>query len=528
MCRQYGIRKRSPLTGVTPPFVPIFKKGSRSECGNHRGVSLISVASKLLASIILHRLTPTRNELLREEQAGFRPGRGCIDHIFTLRQVLEHRYTFSQSTVVVFLDIKGAFDSVDRSTLVGLLSQTRDTDKYVKLLQAIYAQTSGRMRAYGELSPPFDITSGVRQGCPLSPFLFTFVMDDCFQRTLVDSNGGGVELLPGAKLCDLEYADDAGLLSDDPQVLQHILDRLEYTVSSYGMTFAPHKCKILLQDWQGVVPVLTLGGERLEIVERFMYLGSYIGPAGLGDEISQRIAKARVAFGNLRHLWHRRDISLSLKGRVYNASIRSVLLYACETWSVRSDDVQRLPVFDHRCLRSIAGVWWEHRISNELVRQRIFGTGPLSQPISSFISHHRLRWLGHVLRMPSHRLPHRALWARPGTSWKRRSRGQRMTWVRGMRMLTLPLGKVGRSRLPGWGPKDEVQTWLNTLSDMAMSRIQWRTCCKAPELSPHTYITQHSFSHILLPLICSHFNRFIIVLWHFRPCTIIVPGFIEC
>ena len=76
-------------------------------------------------------------------------------------------------------------------------------------------------------------------------------------------------------------------------------------------------------------------------------------------------------------------------------------------------------------------------------------------------------------------------------------------------MLTLPLGKVGRSRLPGSEPKDEFQTWLNTLSDMAVSRSQWRTCCKSPELSPHTYITQHSFSHILLPL---YLFTFLIVL----------------
>ncbi|CAH8543079.1 unnamed protein product [Dicrocoelium dendriticum] len=66
-------------------IVPIFKEGSRSECGSHRGISLISITSKLLASIILHRLTGTRESQIREEQAGFRRGSGCIDHIFTLR-----------------------------------------------------------------------------------------------------------------------------------------------------------------------------------------------------------------------------------------------------------------------------------------------------------------------------------------------------------------------------------------------------------------------------------------------------------
>ncbi|CAH8585359.1 unnamed protein product [Schistosoma haematobium] len=69
--------------------VPIFKKGSRRSCNNYRGISLLPIASKLLASVILRRLFKTRERLTREEQAGFRSGRGCIDHIFTLRQMLE-------------------------------------------------------------------------------------------------------------------------------------------------------------------------------------------------------------------------------------------------------------------------------------------------------------------------------------------------------------------------------------------------------------------------------------------------------
>ncbi|XP_005853141.1 PREDICTED: uncharacterized protein LOC102257229, partial [Myotis brandtii] len=65
-------------------IIPIFKKGLRNVCNNHRGISLLPVASKILASIILRRLSRAREQNIREEQAGFRPGRGCSDHIFTL------------------------------------------------------------------------------------------------------------------------------------------------------------------------------------------------------------------------------------------------------------------------------------------------------------------------------------------------------------------------------------------------------------------------------------------------------------
>ncbi|CAH8560129.1 unnamed protein product [Dicrocoelium dendriticum] len=98
-------------------IVAVYKKGSRTDCSNHSGISLTPVVTKVVASIIVRRLTAERESQIREKQAGFRPGHGCIDHIFTLRQVLEQRHAHRRSTIAVFLDFKSAFDSVDRSIL---------------------------------------------------------------------------------------------------------------------------------------------------------------------------------------------------------------------------------------------------------------------------------------------------------------------------------------------------------------------------------------------------------------------------
>ena len=69
--------------------VPIYKNGDEEQCGNYRGISLTPVISRIFASLLLKRLSECRESRIRGEQAGFRKGRGCIDHIFTLRQVLE-------------------------------------------------------------------------------------------------------------------------------------------------------------------------------------------------------------------------------------------------------------------------------------------------------------------------------------------------------------------------------------------------------------------------------------------------------
>ena len=107
-------------------------------------------------------------------------------------------------------------------------------------------------------------------------------------------------------------------------------------------------------NWTGPVQPLLMEGEELEQVDKFTCFRSCISANGsIAEEISARIARAQAAFSNLRHLWRRKDISLTTKGRVYNATVRPTLLYGCETWALRSEDVHRLQVFDHRCLRSI-------------------------------------------------------------------------------------------------------------------------------------------------------------------------------
>ncbi|VDP60106.1 unnamed protein product [Schistosoma mattheei] len=75
-------------------------------------------------------------------------------------------------------------------------------------------------------------------------------------------------------------------------------------------------------------------------------------------------------------------------------------------------------------------------------------------PTGVTILKHRLRWLGHVLRMSSQRIPRRALFADSATGWKERRGGQCMTWCRGMKKSYKGLASVGPSRSLGWSSRD--------------------------------------------------------------------------
>ena len=201
-------------------------------------------------------------------------------------------------------------------------------------------------------------------------------------------------------LFDLEYADDIVCSLETFAEVQSLLDSLIHSAARYGLKFAPLKCKLMLFNWTGPIQPLLMEGEELEQVDKFTYLGSCISANGsIAEEISARIARAQAAFSNLRHLWRRRDVSLTTEGRVYNVTVRPTLLYECETWALCSEYVHSLQVFDHRCLRSIGHFSWKQRLSNKDVRHRIFGVQKQSRRLDQIVLGTLMRWLGRVLRM---------------------------------------------------------------------------------------------------------------------------------
>ena len=93
------------------------KKGDLGDCNNWRGITLLSLTSKVFSRIVLSRLTAVLEKDLRPQQAGFRPGRSCSDHIFTLRQILEQSKEWNTPLYISFIDLEKAFDSIHRESL---------------------------------------------------------------------------------------------------------------------------------------------------------------------------------------------------------------------------------------------------------------------------------------------------------------------------------------------------------------------------------------------------------------------------
>ena len=143
-------------------WCPVFKKGDRCLCSNYRGISLLDIPGKLYARVVSNKFGKWRDPRVREEQAGFREGRSCLDQIFCLRQSLSHLSTYARPAVVVLIDFAAAFDSVHRPSLWKIMRHEGVPTQIVRAMTSLYSDTRSSVRVYNQCSRSFGISSGVR------------------------------------------------------------------------------------------------------------------------------------------------------------------------------------------------------------------------------------------------------------------------------------------------------------------------------------------------------------------------------
>ena len=131
--------EKFPADIKDPNITILFKKGDRAQCGNYRGISLLSVVGKVLADILLQRLKNLAERIYPQSQSGYRGGRSTIDGIFTLRQLMEKTREQRRNMYIVFVDFTKAFDTVNRELLYLILSKLGCPPKFIRLIKNLYS-----------------------------------------------------------------------------------------------------------------------------------------------------------------------------------------------------------------------------------------------------------------------------------------------------------------------------------------------------------------------------------------------------
>ena len=452
-------------------IIKLPKKGNLTDPNNWRGITLLPVASKVFLKVIHQRISQVFEEksIIEDEQAGFRPGRSCTDQIFILRNIIEQSQEWQLPLHINFIDFSKAFDSVHRDSLWKILEYYGIPPKLVRLIKMFYDDYRCAVRQPGVNPEWFEVQSGVRQGCVISPFLFIIAVD--YLMKLSQRNYKlGLRWNLTTRLNYLAYADDIALFATKHTGLQDFTNTLSAEANSIGLRINVNKTKIMRAGvHKQSIPnqQITIGGKQLEYVSEFPYLGAMVTESGGSDlDVDSRIRKATMAYYRLSRIWYSKSLSHKLKIKIFKSNVLSVLLYGSETWKLTDDQLNKLKVFQTTYTRRIMNVKWFHRVTNKDLLKR-----SRQDDMGEIMERRRWKYVGHVLRRRGAPTEVSLGWAPEG---KRRPGRPKQTWRRAM------LKRLTTSGVKSW----------SEAAELAKDRLKWQEMGKL--MSSTQRVTRHS------------------------------------
>ena len=291
-----------------------------------------------------------------------------------------------------FIDYQNAFDTMRHVDLLEILNRLDIGKKDLRVILCLYYEQTAAVRVGDELMDWVNIKRGVRQGCVMSPVLFS-LYGEIIMRNISDKEGIRVG---GQNTNNIRYADDTVLIVDSEEKLQRLIDEADAAEGELGLKINRSKAEcMVLSKRTAPTCELKIGNEHIKQFDRFMYLGSTITEDGRSEsDIKQRIGLARRVFGKMKNVNSSMHLKMATRMRVIKTYIWSLLLYRCEARTLNAAMENQLKAFEIWCWRRILGISWVERKTNESILEEIGKKIELLR----MIRRRQLGFLGHILR----------------------------------------------------------------------------------------------------------------------------------
>ena len=320
-------------------MVPIHKGGELDDPNNYRGISLNSCLSKLFTLLLNTRITQLceENNIIHENQIGFRKGYRTSDHVLTLKTLVDQAFQKKEKLYVCFIDFKKAYDMVWRNGLYLKLLKYGVSSKFVNLIKDMYSKLLVSINVLDGLSIPFKSHIGLKQGCNLSPILFNIFINDLVDMIGYD-NMDSPFLGPKQVSC-LLYADDLILISESKEGLQKSIDKLSQFTKEWFLevNIKKTKCMVFAKGRPNKIPpIWKLNGKPMEVCDSYCYLGVTFTRSGSLKPAAQILNEKAVGamFSLIRNTNKHGACSIDIMMELFDKMIVPIALYNCEVWGV--------------------------------------------------------------------------------------------------------------------------------------------------------------------------------------------------
>ena len=333
----------------------IYKSGSKSDPANYRPISILPSFSKILEKLVITRLYSylSRNDMLVGNQFGFRRGKGTEDAIHSMVKFIHQSFNASEFVLGVFLDVKKAFDSLDREILLEKLKFYGIGGNSWKWFES-YLTNRKQLTSYQNfLSDTAPVNFGVPQGGIVSGLLFLIYVND-----VVNSSSSTNSIL---------YADDTSLYFNSPNI-NVLFDKANQSLVNYKKWFDSNKLTLNTSKTQYIIfhrkqrripendNQIFLGTDLVTEKKYVKFLGVVVDcnlswNYHIGN-LNRKLAKYVPIFYRIRNFCTSKALKIMYNGLVY-----SNLIYCNSIWGYCTDTaLNPLTVLHKKVIRAMAGV----------------------------------------------------------------------------------------------------------------------------------------------------------------------------
>ena len=204
----------------------------------------------------------------------------------------------------------------------------------------------------------FQIGKGVRQGCILSPCLFNFSAEYIMRNAGLEETQAGIKI-SRRNINNLRYADDTTLMAESEEELKNLLMRVKKESEKPGLKHNIQKMKIMAS---GPIISWQTDGETMETVTDFIFLGFKITvDVDCSHKIKRQFLLGKKTMTNIDSILKSRAITLPANVHLVQAMVFSVVMYRCESWTIKKTEHQRTDAFKLWCWRRLLRVPWMAR-----------------------------------------------------------------------------------------------------------------------------------------------------------------------
>ena len=229
--------------------------------------------------MLTRRIEAKAKDFISLNQFGLRKGCGTRDVIGVMRVLCERSLEHGNEVYICFVDFEKAFDRVNWVKMLRVLKSLQVDWRDRRMIYQLYMRQEAVVRIADGESEPGIIGRGVRQGCPLSPLLFSIYAEMMMAEALEGAEEG--IRVGGEIVADVRFADDQGMVASSQAGLQTLMDRLNESAKEYDMKINVKKTKTMVVSKKGGGTVdIMLEGQRVEQVKKFKYLGSMVTEDG--------------------------------------------------------------------------------------------------------------------------------------------------------------------------------------------------------------------------------------------------------